>query len=581
MIQPGQILDKYELLECVGHGGMASVYRGFDSQLKRTVAVKILHRHLSDHPEARHRFEREAQAVAKLRHDNILEIYDYSAHAGSDSYIVTEFIDGQTLRHCITERPMHCPEIGAMVMLQVCRALSHAHGASILHRDVKPENIMIRSDGVVKLMDFGIAHMVDLERLTVTGQLLGSPAYMAPEHVEGRPLDFRSDVFAAGTVLYQLAVGTLPFEGRNPHEVLKRIGECEFVDPRHANRRVGNRLGRIILTAMARAPQDRYQQIAEMVAALEAYLAESGLDPDKVAAELAHYFAAPVDYEAALSTRLVATLTRVGQDLLARNRRAAALDVFDRVLAIDPRQPVVAAILKRLHRRTRLRELAMAALVIAAIVTGGYAIHRRSRAEPVRVPDFDVSLSPPLDPSAADTARDNPPPREPRPAMTDVAARPVSATTGQTDSPVPSQATAIEVTVAVAGSEYRLENEATWQPISGKTFTVPVADRTMVEVRNPYCPPVKVPLQRELTHVDVIQPFSPASIVAKCATPDVSVSIDGASFTLGSPKAIEFDKNALSKDREVVVVFTSSKAIDRQRVMVTAGQSVEVKCALH
>lgn len=580
MIQPGQILDKYELLECVGHGGMASVYRGFDSQLKRTVAVKILHRHLSDHPEARHRFEREAQAVAKLHHDNILEIYDYSAHAGLDSYIVTEFIDGQTLRHCITERPMKSPEIGAMVMLQVCRALSHAHGASILHRDVKPENIMIRSDGVVKLMDFGIAHMVDLERLTVTGQLLGSPAYMAPEHVEGRPLDFRSDVFAAGTVLYQLAVGSLPFEGRNPHEVLKRIGECEFVDPRQANRRVGNRLGRIILTAMARAPHDRYPDIADMVAALEAYLAESGLDPNKVEDEVARYFAAPIDYESELKTRLVATLTRVGQDLLSQNRRAAALDVFDRVLAIDPHQPVVAGLLRRIHRGSRLREIATVVLGVSAIVTGAYAIHRRSSADPVRVPNFDVPVSPPVDPSAANIARDNPPPNGPRSAVADIALRPVAAAAVHHAPATPQHATAVEVTVAVAGSEYRLENDTMWHPISGKTFTVAVVDRAMVEVRNPYCPPVKVPLQRELPHVDVVQPFSPASIAAKCAAPDVSVSIDGASFTLDSPKSIEFDKNALSKDREVVVVFTSSKAIDRQRVMVTAGKSVEVKCAL-
>src|SRR4029078_5477328 len=128
---------------------------------------------------------------------------------GSESYIVTEFIDGQTLKQFITDRPIAYPEVGAMVMLQVARALAHAHAGSILHRDVKPENIMIRSDGVVKLMDFGISHMVDLERLTVTGQLLGSPAYMAPEHVEGRPLDFRPHVFAVCTVLYPLTRRTL------------------------------------------------------------------------------------------------------------------------------------------------------------------------------------------------------------------------------------------------------------------------------------------------------------------------------------------------------------------------------------
>src|SRR5882672_6412267 len=282
VIQVGQVLDKYELLERVGQGGMAVVYRGVDRQLKRVVAIKVLHKHLSDYQEARDRFEREAQAVASLRHENILEIFDYSAKEGFESYIVTEFIDGQTLKQFITDRPMQFPEIGAMVILQVCRALAHAHAGSILHRDVKPENIMIRSDGVVKLMDFGISHMVDLERLTVTGQLLGSPAYMAPEHVEGRQLDFRTDVFAVGIVLYQLTVGKLPFEGKNPHEVLKRIAECRFVDPRQANPRIGNRLGKIILRAMAAQPADRFPAIGEMVIALEGYLEETGLAPDKV-----------------------------------------------------------------------------------------------------------------------------------------------------------------------------------------------------------------------------------------------------------------------------------------------------------
>src|SRR3954467_2418932 len=287
---------------------MAIVYRGIDRSLKRVVAVKVLHKHLADYQEARDRFEREAQAVAKLRHENILEIFDYSgaqaAEAAGSSYIVTEFIDGETLKQRITDRPTVYPEIGAMVMLQVCRALGHAHAAGILHRDVKPENIMIRTDGVVKLMDFGISHMVDLERLTVTGQLLGSPAYMAPEHVEGRPLDFRTDVFAVGIVLYQLTVGKLPFEGKNPHEVLKRIAECRFVDPRQANPRIGNRLGRLTLPAMAAMPADRFAAIGEMAVALEGYLDESGIAHDKVAGELARYFKAPVPYEQALKDRL-------------------------------------------------------------------------------------------------------------------------------------------------------------------------------------------------------------------------------------------------------------------------------------
>src|SRR5687768_18382494 len=181
---------------------MAVVYKGLDTSLHREVAVKVLHPHLASHEEAKKRFEREARAVAKLRHENILEIFDYSGKESADSYIVTEFIRGRTLRTFIAGHQIAFPEIAAMIVVEVCRALQHAHSLGVLHRDVKPENIMIRTDGVVKLTDFGIAQMLDHHRLTVTGQLLGSPAYMSPEHIEGGQLDFRTDVFAAGIVLY-------------------------------------------------------------------------------------------------------------------------------------------------------------------------------------------------------------------------------------------------------------------------------------------------------------------------------------------------------------------------------------------
>src|SRR5687767_4448151 len=329
---------------------MAVVYRGVDRQLKRVVAIKVLHKHLADHQEARDRFEREAHAVAKLRHENILEIFDYSGGSSSESYIVTEFIEGATLKQFITDHPPQFAEIGAMIVLQIGRALAHAHAAGVLHRDVKPENVMIRSDGVVKLTDFGISQMLDVQRLTVTGQLLGSPAYMSPEHVEGKPLDFRTDVFACGIVLYQLATGRLPFEGKNPHEILKRIADCKFGDPRQANPRVGNELGKIILKAMAREPRDRYRDVGELVAALDGYLAGSGLGP--IAPELARYFLSPAPYEMALKARLVDHLVRKGKELMPVSR-PQALEAFDRVLTIDPTNATVLAVLERLGDRRR------------------------------------------------------------------------------------------------------------------------------------------------------------------------------------------------------------------------------------
>ncbi|MFT3699763.1 MAG: serine/threonine-protein kinase [Kofleriaceae bacterium] len=593
VIQVGQVLDKYELLERVGQGGMAVVYRATDRSLKRVVAVKILHKHLSDYQEARDRFEREAQAVAKLRHENILEIFDYSAKEGSDSYIVTEFIDGQTLKQFITERPIAFPEIGAMVILQVCRALAHAHAGSILHRDVKPENIMIRSDGVVKLMDFGISHMVDLERLTVTGQLLGSPAYMAPEHVEGRPLDFRTDVFAAGIVLYQLCVGKLPFEGKNPHEVLKRIAECKFIDPRQANPRIGNRLGRIILKAMAAVPDDRYAAIGEMVLALEAYLEESGVAPDKVSAELARYFAAPASYEEALKARLIETLTRHGEEQLGSENRAAALDVFDRVLTIDPQNEKVLAILDRLNRRARIKTVALAIVGVSVIAVGAYAIHTRSpKLEDGGVPALNVptgSDRPHEDHVVHETGLKDAPMIATAPIdaakQEMVVKRVVDAAITTVELPPDAAATVEPVTVQLkvfGNSSYRI-GTGEWKQAPDGRITVSYEGRPIdVAIRNDCCEEIKKTVDGSSTQIFVDQLFKPAQITPNCAIANASVSVDGRTTEIGRPVTITFSKFATSPEKDVVVDFTGPTGkTDHQSRTLKAGQSLEVKCDLH
>jgi serine/threonine-protein kinase len=594
VIQVGQVLDKYELLERVGQGGMAVVYRGLDRSLKRVVAIKVLHKHLSEYQEARDRFEREAQAVAKLRHENILEIFDYSGAAAAEafgsSYIVTEFIDGQTLKQVITERPVGFPEIGAMIVLQVCRALAHAHSVGILHRDVKPENVMIRSDGVVKLMDFGISHMLDLERLTVTGQLLGSPAYMAPEHVEGRQLDFRTDVFAAGIVLYQLTVGRLPFEGKNPHEVLKRIAECKFVDPRQANPRIGNRLGRIILRAMAAEPDDRYPSVGEMVIALEGYLEESGLPHDKAAAELARYFEAPAAYERALEDRLLDHLARRGEELLEQDNRAGALDVFDRVLTMDPDNAKVIAILDGINRRTRFKAGALAAAFIAVMGACAFAIHRRSRAIEVQPPAGLATGSWPAHVPAIQRAY------EPAlPAVTDDAALAGSAAGSGSaalavgsgsarpvpvppDAPPAVVAADIKVTVSpVQGSEVRF-GDGEWAPVPGTGVLVRPIDRAMtITVRNPCCEMVGKEVRAGQPEVVLDMMFKPGRIVATCDQPDTTVQIDERSASLGKPAPIWFDGTLDSKTAKVT--FIGRDKVDTRTVQVKSGQTTEVKCA--
>jgi eukaryotic-like serine/threonine-protein kinase len=596
VIQVGEVLDKYELLERVGQGGMAIVYRGLDRSLKRVVAVKILHKHLADYQEARDRFEREAQAVAKLRHENILEIFDYSGAEAAEqlgsSYIVTEFIDGRTLKQAIVDRPIQYPEIGAMVVLQVCRALAHAHAAGILHRDVKPENIMVRADGVVKLMDFGISHMVDLERLTVTGQLLGSPAYMAPEHVEGRPLDFRTDVFAAGIVLYQLTVGKLPFEGKNPHEVLKRIAECKFVDPRQANPQIGNRLGRIILRAMAAEPAHRFPAVGEMVTALEAYLEESGIATDKIAGELARYFQAPAAYEQALEIRLVDHLTTRGQGLLASGERSAALDVFDRVLTIDPDNAKVLGILDGMNRRRRLRQLAIAALGIAVVASCAYLVHRRSRPIDAELPDGPaIAHEPSPTIRFAITAPDELARPVPLPdAAEDVVAPSDARVTVVTPPPDAGAATAsddagpavvttlVEITVSPAGgSRVQLGSGPFLDVPRREGFVmVPVDRATEVLVDNPCCRAVKRPITPGDTSLDVRLEYKPGGVVATCDQP-ADLTIDGDRWPLDRQKDIFFPGVLDAQTVELEFLFADGRS-DRRRISVRSGKIEKVPC---
>ena len=374
--------SRYRIIEEVGQGGMAVVYRAHDEKLRREVAVKVLHAHLLAEPESKARLEREARAVAKLNHDGILQIFDYSSEEASSSYIVTEFIDGQTLKQFLANRKLPVPELAALIVMELGEALAHAHSLGIIHRDLKPENVMVRKDGVLKLMDFGVAQVVDLERMTVTGQILGSPAYMAPEVLDGRTLDFRSDVFSVGVMLYQMATGALPFSGKNPHEVLRKVSEGKFADPRTVNRLVSDQLARVIAKALARKPEDRYPTIQAMVDELRAYAADAGLGTAKD--ELRTFLTDPDEYEKTVVSRMVSALVESGLREQAAKHRARALELWNRALAFEPDNHAVLSELRRLERGERLRRWIIGTAVLAMLVamaTGALFLARKALSE--------------------------------------------------------------------------------------------------------------------------------------------------------------------------------------------------------
>ncbi len=371
-------LEKYEVLDEIGHGGMATVYRARDSSLDRLVALKVLHPHLQRTSEARARFTREAKSVAKLHHPHILEIYDYSGEASNETYIAAELLTGPTLKAFVPEWKQTPPEIAACIALQLANALSEAHEKGIIHRDVKPENVLIHEDRCVKLTDFGIAHMVDTHTFTATGQILGSPGHMAPEQIESGECDVRSDVFSLGTVLYFCATGRLPFVGRNAHHLLKLLLEGDYPDPLRLRPEIGADLAGIMKKALSRSPTDRYQSAHAMASDLSAFLAEMGIDdPDEL---LARYLSNPTEVALQLETQALRRLLSIGAEAAKADDIAKAQAALSRALAIDEGNERALRLLGSLGRRRR--RLALGLLAVGAIVlvvgTAGYATWRRN-----------------------------------------------------------------------------------------------------------------------------------------------------------------------------------------------------------
>lgn len=351
MITTGSVLDKYEVLEKVGEGGMATVFRGRHTTLGREVAVKVLHPHLASSEKNRTRFEREAQAIERVEHPNILAIHDYSGRDAEAAWIITEFIRGPTLRELLDDVGAMMPEPAALIAWTLCQALSAAHSHGIVHRDLKPENVMLDATGEVKLMDFGIARVLTDVQVTMTGALVGSPAYMSPEQATDGDLDARSDLFSLGTVLYRMVTGTLPFRGNNPSVVLKAIIDCTYEDPSARVPSLDHALSTIICTCLAREADDRYPSAGAVADALETYLKSVGIDPKNPGPwAVSRYLEDADGYEERLAEALIAVLTSRGRAEAEAGDSAAALRTFNRVLALDEENTEVVEIIQGMRR---------------------------------------------------------------------------------------------------------------------------------------------------------------------------------------------------------------------------------------
>ena len=377
------VADRFLLGAELGTGGMATVYAAEDLRLRREIAIKMLHPHLRDQGDILSRFRAEARAVASLKHRHIVEVYDVASPEDSEAYMVAERIHGTTLRKLLRARGPFPAEIAGEMLLAVLSGLEAAHAAGMVHRDIKPENVMlagVTDDGTlleghalcIKVMDFGIAKWAGASGMTVTGQMLGSPAHMAPEQIEGATVDSRTDVFAAGILLYELLTGELPFRGASPAQSLHRILTGVFEPADVVAPSVGQRWATLVQRALFRDPEQRFATASAFADAIRAECKGVG---QADLPELAAYLADPCGFTIVHNARIVGALCERGmRHHRARDYVAAAQDI-NRAAALAPSDlgvMSVVQVLARSHSKAKLAgRLVRALLGLLAVVAFG------------------------------------------------------------------------------------------------------------------------------------------------------------------------------------------------------------------
>ncbi|MDO4944132.1 MAG: Stk1 family PASTA domain-containing Ser/Thr kinase [Ruminococcus sp.] len=267
----GKKLDgRYEITELIGVGGMADVYKAMDVMENRTVAVKILKPEFAENEEFLRRFRNESKAIAVLSHPNIVKIYDVG-FTDEIQFIVMEYIDGITLKEFIERQGVLKWKDALHFVTQILRALQHAHDKGIVHRDIKPQNIMLFTDGTIKVMDFGIARFSRIDGKTLSDKTIGSVHYISPEQARGDMTDERSDIYSVGVMLYEMLTGRKPFDGENPVAIALKHMQEDAVPPREIMPAIPEALEEIVIHAMEREPVRRYQSAAEMIRDIDTF----------------------------------------------------------------------------------------------------------------------------------------------------------------------------------------------------------------------------------------------------------------------------------------------------------------------
>jgi hypothetical protein len=367
----GATLGRYEITGTLGHGAMATVFRARDTQLGRDVAVKVMSMVHAARGGAGERFRREAHAVAALKHPAIVEIYDFvSATENEPSYIVVELIQGPTLRTLLEERGgRFLPEIAALIALPLAEALAAAHEHGVIHRDVKPDNVMIETSGQssrVVLTDFGVAHITGMETMTATGALVGSPAYMSPEQSRGHEVTPSADLWSFGAMLYELVTGVVPFSGKDPFTMIAAILRGTFRRPSQVVATVGPDFESVIMRCLKASPAERYPNASALAADLREFVRTSGLLPEAKA--LRRFLDEPEAMLTELRPRVADVAVERARQFARRGQLAKALAEIGHATAYVPNHAGAERLLRRLSAsRVAIKIAVVTAGLVAAL----------------------------------------------------------------------------------------------------------------------------------------------------------------------------------------------------------------------
>jgi serine/threonine-protein kinase len=593
------VLNKYEVLDELGHGGMATVYRAHDKRLARDVALKVLHPHLRESTEIAHRFAVEAKAVAKLRHANIVEVYDVSSGDEGEQYLVVELVRGPTLRKILQKHEGGLPpEIGAAIVMELLSGIAHAHAAGVIHRDVKPENVLIehrpvtsgptsgtaetdRGDRVaVKLTDFGIAKLLDAQGVTSTGQVLGSPAHMAPEQIEGGDVDGRADIFGIGVLLYECVVGHLPFLGNNPAQVLRRVLDGVYGHAERERPVVGKRWSTIIDRALARKPEDRYPDAGAMREAIATELTRLGMGPPR--AEIEAWLDDPDGWRTSHDAQLIDRLCRLGALERKKSDTIGAAADYNRALAYKPDDPallrVVASMQRSEARRQMVRKVAPLVLGACVLAPGTYFVVRALKNEAVTTTKPDPTVSVPIASIPTTPKTVTPPNSVALPPASVTAAHPVAMPTVQpTSNKNVSRTVTFTRVRPTFGVHMTLDGVPMSDPAQNQNFVIPddKPHQAVFTCTNDLCPPKTIPIASGdgPVDLDVTLTIPPAKLVvegdpahtyALAEDPNRPIA-PGEEFLVpmiesGQRTVHVFDRNDSTRPAQVVTLTTGKRA---------------------